>query len=333
MRVRERRLRLALRRPRRVAPTNAVEALQQTWSRYARDWDRRPDLNLGVATLGDEWGGPAFAERIVSEVAAQYLGPEVDVLELGCGGGKFSAHLRRRTRRLVCADISPDMLARARAHVGEGPDVEYHQLDGRDFAGVADGSVDVIFSYDVLLHLQPQNIFSYLRDARRILRPRGIFMLHAINLASPGGSHHFEVQYVQDTWSRAFDDPHRLGHIYFMSEDQLRALASLARFSVDRMVVDWPPPGDPMHEVARGRDTFGFLRREDGVQEQAAAGSVRLVRTPDGLLYAIAGGRRRPIPMEEIVEGVGLSWDSLEDITDAELTAVPEGDPVTRWEV
>jgi SAM-dependent methyltransferase len=312
--------------------TDSVEALRRTWSHYAQVWDRRPDLNLGMETLGDEWGGPAFAERIVADLTAPYLGADVDVLELGCGGGKFSALLRARTRRLVCADISPDMLARARVHVGDGDDVEYHQLNGHDFTGVPDRSVDMIFSYDVLLHLQPQNIFSYLHDARRILRPHGIFMLHAINLASPGGSHHFEDQYLHDQWRHGLNDLGRLGYIYFMSEDQLRALATLARFSVDRMVTGWPPPGDPMHEVTRGRDTFGFLRREDGIQEQAAQGGVRLVRAPDEQLFAIVCGRRRPIRMAEIVEKVGLSLDDLEPVDAAELAAMPLDDPITRWE-
>jgi SAM-dependent methyltransferase len=323
-------LRAPLRRLRRTGPqADPVDALQQTWSRYARDWDRRPDLNLGFDTLGEEWGGPAFAERIVVELAAPYLGPDVDVLELGCGGGKFSAHLRQRVRRLVCADISGDMLARTREHVGEGPDVEYLQLDGRDFVGVPDHSVDLVFSYDVLLHLQPQNVFSYLLDARRILRPGGIFMLHAIDLASVGGSWHFEVQYVADTWSRPFDDPHRLGHIYFMSEDQLRHVAWLARFSVDRMISDWPPPGDPLREVTRGRDTIGFLRREDGLLEP---GDLRLVTGSDERVFAIVGGRRRAVASADVLEGYGLRLDTAERIGDAELAAVPEDEPVSRWE-
>jgi SAM-dependent methyltransferase len=325
---------MLLRKRRQDAPstTDPVQALRDTWSHYAREWDDRPDLNLGVQTLGEEWGGAEFAERIVTEVAAPYLGPEVDVLELGCGGGKFSAHLRPRSRSLVCADISADMLARTRAHVGEGDDVSYLQLNGRDFGGVADASVDFIYSYDVLLHLQPQNVFSYLRDARRILRPGGIFMIHAINLASPGGSYHFEVQYVQDTWTRPFDDPHRLGHIYYMSEDQLRELATLARFGVDRMVSDWPPPGDPMWTTTSGRDTFGFLRREPGLHEQMASGDVRLVRAPDGGVFAIADGRRRQFAMQEIFDQAGLSEDDVEPIGAAELDAFPADQPVSRWE-
>ncbi|HEY4280463.1 MAG TPA: class I SAM-dependent methyltransferase [Conexibacter sp.] len=322
---------MLLRKRRQGAPSTAdpVQALNQTWSRYAREWDDRPDLNLGVKTLGEEWGGAEFAERIVTDVAAPYLGDQVDVLEIGCGGGKFSAHLRPRTRHLICADISADMLARTRRHVGEGPDVEYVQLSGRDFAGVPDASVDFIYSYDVLLHLQPQNVFSYLRDARRVLRPGGVFMVHAINLAASGGAYHFEVQYVQDTWSRAFDDPHRLGHIYYMSEDQLRSLAGLARFSVDRMITDWPPPGDPMRSVTSGRDTIGFLRREPGIHEQR---DVRIIKAPDERFYAIADGRRREFQMTEILEGAGYALDAAEPIGAEELAALPEDQPVSRWE-
>lgn len=313
-------------RRRRVNRADPVEALQRTWSRYAEEWGRRPDLNLGTETLGEEWGGPEFAERIVAEVAAPYLGADVDALELGCGGGKFSAHLRTRARSLTCADISAAMLARAREHVGS--EASYVHLNGRDFAGVPDASVDFVFSYDVLLHLQPQNVFGYLRDARRILRPGGVFMLHAIDMASPGGSWHFEVQYVQDTWSRPFEHPDRLGHIYFMSEDQLRWVAALARFSVDRMVTDWPPADDPMYTITKGRDTIAFLRREPGIRES----DVRLVRSSDETVHAIVDGRRRTIPSAEIFETVKLSWDDVETIDDDELAALPEDDPVSRWE-
>jgi SAM-dependent methyltransferase len=288
---------------------------------------------MGVSTLGEEWGGAEFAERIVADIAAPYLGPDTDVLELGCGGGKFSAHLRPRSRHLTCADISADMLARTKAHVGEGSDVSYLQLNGRDFGGVPDASVDLIYSYDVLLHLQPQNVFSYLLDARRILRPGGIFMIHAINLAAPGGSYHFEVQFVQDTWSRPFDDPHRLGHIYYMSADQLQALAKLARYSIDRIVGDWPPPGDSMRSVTNGRDTFGFLRREPGILEQAAEATVRLVKTPDGRLYAVAGGKRREFEMTEIFNDAGFKQDDVESIDPDELAAIAADQPVSRWEL
>src|SRR5215469_12616647 len=76
---------------------DAVAALRESWSRYPRDWKRDPDLNRGVGTLGEEWGGPAFADFIV-EFVSPYLGADMDVLELGCGGGKFSRRLAPRCR-------------------------------------------------------------------------------------------------------------------------------------------------------------------------------------------------------------------------------------------
>jgi hypothetical protein len=101
---------------------------------------------------------------------------------------------------------------------------------------------------------------------------------------------------------------------------------------VDRMITDWPPPGDPMRPTTNGRDTFGFLRREPGITEQMASGDVRLVRTPAGDLYAIAGGRRREFPMREIFDQAGLSDDAVEPIEAAELDALPPDQPVSRWE-
>jgi hypothetical protein len=76
----------------------------------------------------------------------------------------------------------------------------------------------------------------------------------------------------------------------------------------------------------------GSTRREDGIQEQAAQDGVRLVRAPDEQLFAIVGGRRRPIRMAEIVENVGLSLDDLEPVDAAEPAAMPLDDPITRWE-
>jgi ubiquinone/menaquinone biosynthesis C-methylase UbiE len=244
-----------------------VDALRHTWSAYPRDWRKRDDLNMGYQTLGEEWGGPDFADAIVEELARPYLGPDKDVLELGCGGGKFSQRLAPLCRSLVCTDISQAMLDHARAELSErgvGGEVSYEVLNGQDFAGIPDHSVDFVFSYDVQLHLQPQNVFSYLLDAKRVLRPAGAFMLHQVDLASKGGSHQFLLQYYSHTWQLRFDHPKRRGHIYFMSEDQMRALADAAEMDVDRMVVAWPPEGHRLHDVTGGRDLIGFLSPRAG---------------------------------------------------------------------
>jgi 2-polyprenyl-3-methyl-5-hydroxy-6-metoxy-1,4-benzoquinol methylase len=310
---------------------DALEALRDTWGQYPSDWKQDSGLNLGYDTLGEEWGGPAFADHIV-ELVADYLGPQADVLELGCGGGKFSQRLAPKCRSLLCTDISAEMIAHTRESLsaqGLAGNVSYQVLGGRDFKGVRDQSVDFIFSYDVLLHVQPQNVFSYLLDARRVLRDGGVFMLHQINMASDGGMAHFLGQYNGETWTRAFDDLRRRGHIYFMSGDQMQALANYAGFSVARMVADEPE----FRGVTGGRDLIGLLRMEVSRLQRANAATLQLLkRADDPTVYAVLDGKRVPILSAVQFERAGLGWDQIREVDAGELAAIPQGEPLGPWE-
>lgn len=309
----------------------AVEALRDTWSAYPAEWKQDQKLSLGYETLGEEWGGPAFADFIV-DLVRPHLGPDVDVLELGCGGGKFSQRLAPLCRSLVCTDISEAMIEHTRESLtakGLGGNVSYRVLNGRDFQGIPADAVDFIFSYDVLLHVQPQNVFSYLVDARRVLREGGVFMLHQINLASDGGMAHFLSQYDGATWTRAFDDPRRRGHIYFMSGDQMHALANAAGLPVEGIDSD---PGE-FSGVTAGRDLIGFLRRGTSRLKSADPGTIELVKPRDGhTIYAILHGKRVAIPSAVQFERAGLRWEQVRDVSEAELAEMPDGGSLEPWE-
>ena len=306
--------------------SNALEALDRTWSKYPGEWKHDDSLRMGVAVLGEEWGGPDFANAIVDELAAPFMGPDVDALELGCGGGKFSRLIRGRVRHLCCTDISAAMLAHAAETAGRGDDIDYVRLDGRSFAPVPDSSADFVFSYDMQLHIQPQNLFAYLVDGRRVLRPGGVFMVHAIDLDSAGGRDHFLGQYYGDTWLHALDAPRRRGHIYYMSEDQIRSLGRLAGYEVATLHRDWPGPEHQLRGVTRGRDTIAFLRRLPGLLE----GSPRLVRSEVDVFIVIDDVLRKVA--SPLLERVGLTPESAERLPDAELDAMPVGEPVTEFE-
>jgi 2-polyprenyl-3-methyl-5-hydroxy-6-metoxy-1,4-benzoquinol methylase len=315
-----------------TTPTlGAVEALRDTWSQYPAQWRKDPQLNLGVTTLGEEWGGPEFADFIV-ELVGPYLGPEVDVVELGCGGGKFSQRVAPKCRSLLCTDISRAMIEHTRESLAERNvvgDVSYQVLNGVDFQGIPSGSADLIFSYDVLLHLQPQNVFSYMLDARRVLREDGVFMLHQINLASPGGTDHFLAQYAADTWKCGFADPRRRGHVYFMSEDQMRALAALAGLSFDHVVSDQ----GAFNTVTAERDLIGFLRKRRSRLDVGPGDSVRLLRTRDGhTVYALIAGELLAFVSARQFERAGFRWENVERVEDEELATIPSGGLLEPWE-
>jgi SAM-dependent methyltransferase len=335
-------MRLRFRRPSRIAPRrlrarrrDAVDALRVAWSRYPEEWKTDPALSMGAETLGEEWGGADFADRVI-KLAEPYLGAQADVLELGCGGGKFSRRLAPRCRSLVCTDISPEMIDHTRSTLAAQAleeNVDYAVLNGVDFSGVPDESVDFIFSYDVQLHLPPENVFSYMRDARRVLRDNGVFMLHQVNLASQGGMEHFLRQCFAGSWRLDFDNPRRRGHMYFMSADQMRSIADAARLVVDEIVEDFPPTDSKRTGTVHGRDLIGFFRLMPSRLRNIAPDSVRLVRGEgEPMIYAMLGGSRVGFASSRQFTAAGFMMHRVELLTTAELAQLAEGRPLSPSE-
>jgi ubiquinone/menaquinone biosynthesis C-methylase UbiE len=56
--------------------------------------------------------------------------------------------------------------------------VEYVRSRGSDLAPVADGSIDAVWSFDVLVHVAPLDQASYLGEIARVLSPGGVAVLH-----------------------------------------------------------------------------------------------------------------------------------------------------------
>lgn len=107
-------------------------------------------------------------------------------LEIGCGLGRVLVALRHRFGRVVGVDVSPEMLERARAIVGDDPAVELVLGDGTTLAGVPDESIDVVVSFTVFQHIPDADVVAgYLREAGRVLRPGGLLAFQWNNEPGP----------------------------------------------------------------------------------------------------------------------------------------------------
>jgi hypothetical protein len=211
--------------------------------------------------------------------------------------------------------------------------VGYVLLNGVDFSGVPDESADFIFSYDVQVHLPPENVLSYMRDARRVLRDNGVFMLHQVNLASIGGMEHFLGQYFAGSWRLDLHNPRRRGHMYFMSEDQMRALADAARLVVDEIVQDFPSTDSKPTNTVHGRDLIGFFRLMPSRLRNVVPDSVRLVRAEsEPMVYAVLDGSRVAFASSRQFTAAGFLMHRVELLTSAELAQLAEGQPLAPWE-
>jgi SAM-dependent methyltransferase len=111
------------------------------------------------------------------------------ILDLGSGyGGRTIAFQRLTGARALGLDVSDKMAATAtRFARSEGIEEAHFMAGVAEALPLASGTVDVIFSYDVLEHVQ--NPETCLRECWRVLRPGGRLLLVFPPYYHPTGSH------------------------------------------------------------------------------------------------------------------------------------------------
>jgi SAM-dependent methyltransferase len=96
------------------------------------------------------------------------------VLEIGCGAGRMTRRLSELFGQVIALDVSAEMLKHAQQVLSERHNIGYLHGSGTDLAGVADRSVDVVFSYITLQHVPTvAGQLNYVRETARVLRPGG----------------------------------------------------------------------------------------------------------------------------------------------------------------
>jgi len=136
--------------------------MRATWDALASD----PD-----AYVGDPERGRAELEALFGRLGADPRGGTC--VEVGCGPGRMTAALAERFDRVVAVDVSPAMLAQARASVTDDR-VEFLAVPGDSLAGVEDALADVVVCYLVLQHLPTRAVVAhYLAEFARVLVPQG----------------------------------------------------------------------------------------------------------------------------------------------------------------
>ena len=134
------------------------------------------------------------------------------ILEIGPGGGRWSEILAARARRLVLVDVTPKALELCLERLRNRSNVEYVLSTGTDLPGVADASVDAIWSFDVFVHIAPVDQAAYLREIGRVLRPGGVALIHHAHQRNRGAlpSRHGWRAPMSARLFAALAQPHRL---------------------------------------------------------------------------------------------------------------------------
>jgi SAM-dependent methyltransferase len=165
------------------------------------DWNERAseDANYYVAFGAREQDEDEFfatGEAVVRLLTAELkrLTARGAALEIGCGPGRLMRPMSRWFGEIHGVDVSDRMIRLARERLRDTPHAHPHHGTGSDLSQFADATFDFVYSYAVFQHIPSREVvFSYLREAWRVLKPGGILRCQLNGLPAHA------KQY--DTWS------------------------------------------------------------------------------------------------------------------------------------
>lgn len=134
----------------------------QFWDRHAKGYAKRP--------VADE---AAYQKKL--RVTQDYLKPDMEVLEFGCGTGTTAIIHAPFVRHIRAIDISSRMLeiARAKAESDSIENVTFEQ-SSIDELNADDASYDAVMGHSILHLLENKEIA--IASVYRMLKPGGVFV-------------------------------------------------------------------------------------------------------------------------------------------------------------
>jgi SAM-dependent methyltransferase len=120
------------------------------------------------------------------------------ILDIGVGAGRTTDLLLQVSRDYVGIDYTGEMVQACRKR---HPGVRVEQMDARDLSAFGDGEFAlVVFSFNGIDSVGPQDRLRVLREVHRVLAPGGLFLFSAHNNDGPGRGEHPQV-HVPFTWN------------------------------------------------------------------------------------------------------------------------------------
>ncbi len=129
---------------------------------------------------GEEWTpDETWRKAVVSHAIEPWVAEGSSVLEIGPGGGRWTAELlARRPGRLIGVDIAEACVEQCAERFKDESAAEFHLGNGADLGMVEDESVDCVWSFDVFVHIERPEVAAYFSEFRRVMKPDACGVVH-----------------------------------------------------------------------------------------------------------------------------------------------------------
>ena len=226
----------------------------------------------------DELLGPAYFGVHAVELARRLpADPGGDVLEIACGTGLVTRHLRERLdarRRLVATDLNAPMIEYARTRLSDLQGIEWRTADAAKLP-FADGEFAAIAcSFGVMFVPDRKALFS---EARRVLKTGGLFLFNVWDRIEQNPVVHTYAQVIEGMFPG--DKEFHFRAPYEMHDPELlRKLLDEGGFEIRTMeTVRKPIEGVTPRDIATGQvrgTPRGLLLAKRGVEFEFAIDKV-----------------------------------------------------------
>lgn len=104
-----------------------------------------------------------------------------NVIELACGKGRHVPYYADKSGNITLVDILDKNISFCKTRFSDYTNIHYYCNDGFSLSDLSSDSYSALFTYDAMVHFEMMDIFHYLKDIHRVLKPGGKALFHHSN--------------------------------------------------------------------------------------------------------------------------------------------------------
>lgn len=158
-----------------------------------------------------EWPYTGYFQAAEPDMDAQWdalIWPHIrdldfrNVVDFAAGYGRNSTKLREVADHIIIVDINQECIEKCRQRFAGDERFEFIQNDGTSLTGIGDQTVSLLYSFDSMVHFEPEVVRAYMPEFYRVLQPGGHGFCHHSNYTGNPGGDFWESPHFRNYMSR-----------------------------------------------------------------------------------------------------------------------------------